>query len=207
MSKRHKKKMLSTENGSGVQHAGIEIDYDKLAKAIVQAQEVTEHIREDRNRTEHEALIQRRKEILHEKDYSHIKCWLIRIAFSVLNEIGVMFRLFFISKENAEYFAGITPLTKILTIAMLGVIKWGFYITCAACLYGAYQGFGNFSMLTWFMGAFMFFMLARMLRIAGFEIDKMENGTELMNTAMLVMTVFTVIFAAVSTISSVMSKG
>ena len=207
MSKRRKKKTQSTEKISSVQHAGIDIDHDKLAKAIVQAQEEIEHVREDRNKAEHEALIQRRKEILHEKDYSHIKCWLIRKMFSAVNEIGVMYRLLFISKKNAEYFAGIMPLTKILTIALLGVIKWGFYIMCAACLYGSYQEFGDFSMLTWLMGAFVFFMLARMLRIAGFEIDKMENGTELMNTAMLVMTVFAVIFSAVSTISSVMSKG
>jgi hypothetical protein len=57
------------------------------------------------------------------------------------------------------------------------------------------------------MGGFCFFMLARMIRIAGFEIDNMEDGVALMNTATLVMTVFTVVFAAISTISSVMSKG
>ena len=204
MSKRHKKKQ-NAEIRSSVQNVSVEIDYDKLTKLIVRAQEETERTKEERKRAAHEALIHKRKEILHEKDYANVKCWLWRHILFGINEVGVMRRLLFLSKKNAKHFSGVMPLTKMLTLSLVSVIKYGFYFLTMTCLIGAYSSFGEFAVLTWLVGAFMFFLLARMVRIAGFEIDHMENGTELMNTAMLVMTVFTVIFAAVSAVLSVMN--
>ena len=207
MKKRYKKKTQIAENSNNVPHVSVEVDYNKLAQAMVKAQMENERIRKEKKAAEAEEINARKREILHEKDFSHVKCWLWRKIRYTLNQAGVMCRLLFLSKKDAKYFPGVMPFTKMLASGLVRTIQWGFYLLCATCVYGAHQSLDVFNTLTLAVVAIVFFGLARLIRLARFEIENMEDGAELMTTAMLIMTVFSIIIAAVSVIASATGKG
>ena len=62
----------------------VNIDYAKLADAIAVSQEKSELRKQEKAEIERQRILEKRKEILKEKDFSHIK-------FSIWREIRVFF--------------------------------------------------------------------------------------------------------------------
>ena len=179
----------------------VNIDYEKLAKEIVAAQEESTRENELRQEQKRQEILAKRKEILHEKDFSCIKCWPWRAVRTLLNRLRVFFGIIFVSKKNAQYFAGVAPLAKLLALSLLALIRYGFYTLSIVCVYGIWKQWGSGHEIAWLAGAFVLFVIARVIRIAKFEIEAMKSETNLMTTAMAVVSVFALILSAIGIVS------
>lgn len=174
----------------------IEIDYDKLAKAIVKANAEAEHKKkEERERKEAEDE-KRIKEILGEKDFSHIKRKTVREFRRAYNSFKVMLRILTLSREKAEYFDALFPLIGMLTSFLLFVIGLAFYALAGIALYVSFQ-YGLFAFTYGIMFALLFIMFARIIRIARFEIERIEDASHLMNISMTIISVVTLVLAVI----------
>lgn len=164
----------------------VNIDYEKLAEAIVKAQEENSKTGENRKEQLHQSIIEKRIEVLHEKNFSHIKCKFIRRIRTFFNQIRVFLGLMFISKKDAQHFAGISMLTKMVSLALLALIRYGLYFLCIRNLLFMFiywnDGKGSIHLLC----ALVFFIIARFIRIAKFEVEAMQDENCLNNTAMAI---------------------
>lgn len=179
----------------------VNIDYDKLAKAIVAAQEDGAKEKEKQQEQKRQEILAKRKEVLHEKDFSSIKCRPYRAVRTLLNRLRVFFGIIFVSKKDVQYFAGVAPLAKLLALGLLALIRYSFYILSIACVYGIWKQWGSGREIAWLAGAFVLFVIARVIRIAKFEIEAMKSETNLMTTAMAVVSVFALILSAIGIVS------
>ncbi len=153
-----------------------EIDYEKLANAIVKAQqeadkqnEIERHKAEEKQREE---IIAKRKEILKEKDFSYIKCGFWRVIRTFFNTLRVFINILFLRKKDLKYFTAFDAFVKLITILFMFIIRISLYAIVIALIVLMFAGF-NLAVCIAF--AFATFTIAQLLRIATNEIDNIEN--------------------------------
>lgn len=154
----------------------VEIDYDKLAQAIVKATlEASEQSRideENEKKKKAEVIEQNRREYLKRKDFSHISCPFWRKIRIFLNDFLMVIRLIFIPKSKIGLFDALDELvasfTQILILA-IRVVLYGFsiFLIIGACRTRQYLFFGIF--------AFGFFAFGQLFRIAQYEVNRLKD--------------------------------
>lgn len=183
----------------------IVIDYDELAKAIIKAIDGSSD-EERRQQAEIDIEIQnKRREILGEKDFSHIKSKIWREMRGFLNSLRVLWKLATMSRKEAEYFTTVNNLTKMLTSFLLFLIELAFYVIAGVvCYYSVSSGwiFSDGLIISFFLAAF-----ARMIRIARFEIERIDDSNYLMNISMMVIAVVTLVVTIVGLFMSSANLG
>lgn len=169
----------------------IEIDYDMLAKAIIKAKDDI-YEEERKQQAEKDLEIQKkRREILGEKDFSHIKSKVRRELMSSLNEFKVMWKMLTLTREEAAYFTTVKQLTKMLTSFLLSIIGLAIYVLAGVLFYISISKIIIFTEGIIFSAFLVIF--ARMIRIARFEIDRIEDSNYLMSVSMLIIALVTLI--------------
>ena len=179
----------------------VEIDYDKLAQALVKANLELREKENARLQAEEIEAIQKGSEVLGEKDFSYIKnkAWRsIRIFF---NRARVFLKLLTLSKKEAECFVAVSELTKMLTSALLFSISLVFYILAAITVYISLE-YGIPIVVGGISFALLFIAIARIIRIARFEVERMKDDGHLMNTSMTVIAVVTLLFTVIGIVIS-----
>ena len=180
------------------------IDYDKLAQAINKASVDLEVQKEKVNTERKDKILKKRNEILNEQDFSQIKCRPLREIKTFFNSIEVAYRFLTLSRENAQHFSTLKGLTKMLTTFLVFLIEITFY-TFALVLVGiAFSG----GILALYCGIFavLFVVFGRLIRLARFEIERMEDDAQLMNIAMMVIALITLIATIIGIIISSVHK-
>lgn len=162
-----------TNHYHNVFRSTTEIDYEKLAKEMVKAQQEAEEqkeiARQKKEEKQREEIIAKRKEILKEKDFSYIKCGFWRVIRTFFNTLRVFINILFLRKKDLKYF---TAFVKLITILFMFVIRITLYAVVIALIVLMFAGF-NFAVCIAF--AFATFTIAQLLRIATNEIDNIEN--------------------------------
>jgi len=181
------------------------IDYDKLAQAINKASADLEAQKEKVNAERKDKILKKRNEILNEQDFSHIKCRPLREIKTFLNSIEVAYRLLTLSRENAQHFSTLKGLTKMLTTFLVFLIEITFYAFALILVGISFSG----GILALYCGIFaiLFVVFGRLIRLARFEIERMEDDAQLMNIAMMVIALMTLIATIIGIIISSLHKG
>lgn len=153
-------------------NVNVEIDYDKLAQAIVKANiEAITSIRENEEE-KHSKIVQLRKDYLKEKDYSSVKNPIIRAIKTFFNRLSVFIKLLFIPKEVLKIFSAVDRLTALFTSALLSIIKFILYIFTTIFFIGLLYGAPTIPALLFGLLCFIF---AQFFRIIQYEIDRMNK--------------------------------
>ena len=175
----------------GIKTKDIVVDYEKLAEAIVAAQEKCEVKKREKVEEDRQEILAKRKEILKEKDFSHIKFSIWREIRVFFNNIKVMWNLLTLSREDAKYFAAVRGLAKLLSSLLLYSISVVFYFFSFAALYNfiSNAAFSEKYIIFFFVSI----VLARIVRLARFEVERMENQAELMNVTMFLIALITLV--------------
>lgn len=168
---------INTENTNNnmtdhIEDMNVEIDYDKLARAIVKAQiEADNAIKklEEKKRSE---ILELRKDYLQEKDYSGERNFITRGLKTFFNRLRVFIKLLFIPKEELEFFSAIDRLTALFTSALLSIIKFILYVLTIIFTIGLLYGAHIMPLLPFALVCFVF---ARFFRIIQYEIDRMNK--------------------------------
>ncbi len=153
-------------------------DYQEFADAIVKAQlKVKEKEDELNKQKSKEANIEWQK-IIGYKEYSEDKKWLIKRLHKLKNVIVVFFNMLFFKKKNAKYDIATFAILKLFLSALLGIFKFLLYLFAIGLLVSSFYSFAEKAFV--FSGlplccAFLSFVIARLIRIAQFEVENMSE--------------------------------
>ena len=183
----------------------VEIDYDKLAQAIIKSKTEIENKERKQRQEKEDDMQNKRKEILGEKDFSHIKNKTLREFRVFLNDLRVAWKMLTMSKEEAMYFTTVSSLTKMLTSFLLFLIELAIFAFAGVVLYFSVSSglvFSDGIIVALFSVAF-----ARMIRIARFEIERIDDNNYLMNISMMVIAVVTLVITILGLFISSSNSG
>lgn len=170
------KKKNNTTVVNNIDSVNVEIDYEKLAKAMIKAQQEADKQKEiERQKAEEkqrEEIIAKRKVILKEKDFSYIKCGFLRTIKTFFNTLRIFINILFLRKEDLKYFTAFDAFVKLITILFMFIIRILLYAIVVVLFVLMFAGF-NLAVCIAF--AFATFTIAQLLRIATNEIDNIEN--------------------------------
>lgn len=187
----------------------METDYSQIQKAIVQsiisANEEMAMRKELKEKQIQEELRVKRSEILKEKDFSYIKCQKWREFRTFFNSLRMLWNLLTLTREEAKYFSALSGLTRMLTSLLLFVIGIAFYVLAGIFVASAF--FAGMFAAECIIVAILFLVFARLVRIARFEIEHIEDDSFLMNIAMMVIALVTLVVTIIGIIISAYASG
>lgn len=184
---------------NNIQELNIEIDYDKLADAIVKAQNIAnmqnEQSKQDMAEKERQEIIRRRKDYLKEKDFSYTKCRFWRAIRTALNRLRVFKRLLFIPKKQIKLFSAIDGLISSFTTGLLFIVRIILYFFAGGFIISIFWGNDIFTSLSI---AFTIFVFAQLVRIAQYEVERLKDRDYILALFVGILTIFSIIISIIT---------
>ena len=166
----------------------IEIDYDKLALAIVKAKRIEEENEEKENA---KALASWKKEIGYNEHTD--KKGIAKKVYCFCNRIKMVLNIMFISKKKHIATSPTSAFIQELTRSFFVLIQWVLTLI-VVCLVGVLfyhpgikYGFSEYSMCIVFV--FLSFILSRLFRLMAIEIEQMSNREQILGVFTAVISV------------------
>ena len=180
MAKKNNKKAISTKfNNSNSYHKNqTDFDYEKLALAIVKAQELSEQILEKEKADELKCNIQNWHKIIGYKEHTIDEKWFAGTLLSVRNFFSVFIHFLFFNKKHAKSDAMTYAILQMATSAIFSACKWMLYYISIIYILEFIESFVEpIEAVNWFniLYASVLFIFARIFRIVVFEIDNMKD--------------------------------
>lgn len=173
---------------NNIEEINLEIDYDKLAAAIIKAKRIE---KENQEREKEVALAKWRVEVGY-NDYSN-KTGISKKFFCTCNRIKVVWNIMFISKKKHIETSPTSSFIQGLTSSFFVLIQWLLTVfTIAFTVAIAYHpniqyGVGEYFMCGSF--ALLAFMLSRVFRLMAIEIEQMSNREQVLGVFTAVVSV------------------
>lgn len=177
-----KKKSGKNKQYTETQQHGITIpetfDYQRFADAIVNAQFKAGEKEKEITEQENQKADAEWKRLLGYKEYDSDKKWPIRIFYELRNDIVLLYHILFFKRENAKYDIATFALLTLSLCAVFALLKVVLYLTTIAFLalvfYSAAKGNFPHGFVS-LCFALLSFMIARLVRMAQFEIENMKE--------------------------------
>ncbi len=191
----------------GIKSKKVEIDYDKLADAIVKAHN---HIKEQERIEQCDAQKQletKWDEAIHYKKYPETRNIFLRGIQEIRNTIVTFLSVIFFRKKNAKNDIVTFGLMRIAISSIFGIIKWVLYAAATILLI---VSFYSFSKAEWIMQpinilySFVVFVFARLFRIAAYEAENMHDKQNLIGILSALSAFLALIVAMISLVVAVM---
>lgn len=174
---RHKKKNNGNSN-TIINNA--EIDYDKLAEAIVRANII---LKEQEKADENNTIDAKEKEwhkIIGVKDYPDSEKFFKRKIHEIRNNISLLLHIVFFKEKNAKYDVATFGLLQMATICVFSLCKLILYVLTLLFLVATFFTLSNKEWIFYFnpvylLYAFLTFFFSRIFRVASFEIKNITD--------------------------------
>lgn len=166
------KKKKSQKQNSDVQIDVKNVNEEILAQAIVKAYFDAEEKKIKKENEDKEKAHREWLEFLGQKEYPENENRLKKMWHKVCNDLRLLMKLLFISRKDVKNTRATFALMSLTIVCVFTIIKW--------CLYGAVVLFIAMIILQkishiGIFGAAICFVLARVFRIASFEIEEMQD--------------------------------
>lgn len=168
--KRTRKKQQSKLHNY-IENINVDIDYDKLAKAIVSAQN---QVDEDKVKEQERQTEERLKEwhkIVHYKEYSENSGKIKIFLYNIRNAACGFYALITFKRKNAKNDSTTFVLLQSATSNLFSAIKWILYVITIFIVLAVIQNHKP----VWLIYGLGSFTFARIFRVASFEIDNMKD--------------------------------
>ena len=183
------KKKEKAQTINQIQNLNLEIDYDKLALAIVKAKRIE---KENEELAKAKALAEWRASVGY-KEHNEKK-GLLKHVFRFGNRAKVVFNIMFISKKKHIATSPISAFIQELTSLFFKLCCWGFTLLAitfaVAMVYHPDMTFAINEYITCGLFAILSFMLSRVFRLMAIEIDQMSNREQVLGVFTAVISVF-----------------
>ena len=158
-------------------------DYDRMAEAIVNANLKLEEEKKAQVEYGKQKELEKRKEILGEKDFSHIDNRFKRKLYEQYNTMKMVCKILFLKEAEARYFKAIHILTLLVVAGILSIIEIVSYIIALACIcVPIYQYIfenGRFILIVQGVAfGILIDFFAKLIKIARIEVENTENSEE-----------------------------
>lgn len=182
---------------SNIQELNLEIDYDKLAEAIVKAKQIEE---ENATKKKAEELAAWRRSI-GKKDHEDKK-GLMKKIFVVCNRIKVSTKIIFYPKKKKLYNSMTGAFMQGITTAFFNLIKWFLWLLSAAFILSIFlHGEVEFTILDYITcvgRAILAFVVAGIFRLMAIETEQLTDRERILG-------IFTAVVAVIPMIESIVS--
>lgn len=182
---------------NNIKEVNLEIDYDKLAEAIVKAKQIEE---ENATNKKAEELAAWRKSIgvnNHED-----KKGIIKAIFVIFNCFKVFTKIMFYPKKKKLYNSMTGAFMQGLTTAFFNIIKWCLWVLSAAFVLSMFfHGEVEFTILDYFAcvgRAILAFAVAGIFRLMAIETEQLTDRERILG-------IFTAVVAVIPMIESIVS--
>lgn len=170
VNKRNRKKQQSKLHNY-TENINVEIDYDKLAKAIVSAQnQVDEDKAKEQDKQKEERLKEWHK-IVHYKECSENSGKIKMFLYNIRNVVCAFYVLITFKRENAKNDSITFSLFQSVTSILFSAIEWLFYMITVSIVLVIIKN----NKPVWLIYGLVSFIFARIFRAASFEIDNMKD--------------------------------
>lgn len=181
----------------------IEIDYDKLAMAIVKAHQISAENDKTNSLKQEQKSKQEWNDIIGYKEYPENENCFLKRVHSIKNDLTIFVKTIFFKKENAKADYITFSLLKMVLSGLIGIIKWIFYVFAVILLLSTFFKIENKCIfltlkIEYLSFAFGFFIIACILRIAVFEVENMKDRTLLMSILSVLISIVAAILALVA---------
>lgn len=177
------------------------LDYQKLADAIVDAQMRAKEIEKCELEKETQKKQDEWKKILGYKEYPVSKFKFVNGFYNFINHIKVLLRIIFFKKEHAKFGVATALILNLSIKVVLSVIEKVMYIIAGILTVVSFYSFGE-EIFTFNCGCFflaiVLFVVARAIRIAKFEIDNIHDRNYLIGLSSAVSAFAAMILAIAS---------
>lgn len=170
MDKRAKKKQNSKPHNY-IENIYVDIDYDALAKAIVNAQNQADDERTRKNEIQKEEQLKEWHKIVYYKECPNNSGKIKTFLYNIRNAVCGLYALIIFKRENAKNDHTTFSLLQFATLGLFDAIRFLLYIITAFAILAAIRN-NELTWLIWGIGSFIF---ARFFRIASFEIINMKD--------------------------------
>ena len=172
----------------------VEIDYDKLAQAIVKTNQLSKEEEKAAIENAKKEIIANRMKALGEKDFSHIKNGIWRSIRTTLNKAKVFLRLLFVPKEIAKNLSAVDSLFKLIASLFFGVVRMVLYLIMGCFVIFTFVH----KMPILLLYGVSIFILAQLVRIAQIEVEHMEDRGYLMAISGTIIAIASLVVAILS---------
>ena len=184
---------------NNIESVNLDIDCDKLAEAIVKAQQKAEKQKQkeiqDAEKKQNEEILQKRKRILKEKDFSYINCRLWRNIRVFFNSFRIFFNILFMRKENIKYFSAVDSLISSANCLLLRIFRYVLYFVVLICVVFAFQ---KINIMLCMIVAFASLTIAQLIRIAENEVENIHEREYSIAIFSGLISVFLLFFSVIS---------
>ena len=153
-------------------------DYQKFADAMFEAQLRANEKANELKEKQFETNDVEWKRIIGYKEYKNDKNWFYKKIHHFRNSIVVLFHMLFFKKNNAKYDVATLAILRLSLTAIFGIFKWFLYLVAIVLVIATFYSFSEkvfrFHMLP-LCYSFLSFLIARMIRVAQFEIENMKE--------------------------------
>ena len=182
---------------NNIQELNLEIDYDKLAEAIVKAKQ----IEEDNEAKKRSAELDEWKRSIGVNNHDDKK-GLKKSIFVFFNHIKIFFNLLFFSKKKRVRVSMTGAFMQSITAAFFHMIKIMLWILSLAfisvCIYHGNMGFDFLDYVYYIGFAIIAFMLASIFRLMAIETEQITDRERVLGVFTAVMSVIPMIEIIVS---------
>ena len=172
----------------------VDIDYDKLAKAIVKANQMSKEEEKAAIENANKEIIANRMKALGEKDFSHIKNGIWRSIRTALNKAKVFLRLLFVPKEIAKNLSAVDSLFKLIASLFFGVVRMVLYLVVGCFVIFTFVH----KMPILLLYGVSIFIFEQLVRIAQIEVEYMEDRGYLMAISGTIIAIASLVVAILS---------
>ena len=149
-------------------------DQQAMTEAIVQAFQIIEEQKKNKELELQKAANQEWKDIMGQKIYPEDEKWYLKKLHLLQNNVVGLGKVFFFKENNARDLKATFSLIKLVVCDIFKVCEWCLY---AAAIYVICLCFKNHTHIIWrILMAFANWMLGRFFRIATFEVENLEDG-------------------------------
>lgn len=193
--------------GTKLKPKKIEIDYDKLADAIVNAHNRIKEQEQIEQCEEQEKQEARWHTVIHYKNYPETRNIFLRGIREVRNAVAVLFSVVFFRKKYAKDDIVSFGLMRMAIVSTLGLIKVTLYLAALLLFRCVFYSFDDKTWIArsiYLLYSFVTFVFARMFRVAAFEADNPNDKQSIIGILSALSAFLALIVAIISLIVAVM---
>ena len=203
MANKRTKKKLQSKPQNYIENINIDIDYDKLAKAIIKAQnQIDEDKAKEQERQKEERLVEWQKN-LNYTNYPTSEKWCKRIWHSIKNTICVFWSMCTLKKEKIDEDKITFGLLQLAGSSIFSFISFLLYIITFAIIAFLISDSMNDNILAnaqpfFAVYAILTLLFASIFRIAAFEIEKIKSKDYLISIISVTTSIVAMIVAIIA---------
>ena len=168
----NKKKENIIQNVSSAEDKGM--DKKMLIEAFVEAHDIIEEEKKKQDVLQEEKETKEWRKILGEKEYPDNEKWYLKVVHKARNEFVTTWSLLFFREQDTKAIRTTVALMKLVVAGLFTLCKWSCYFISLLLIVLAFSM--DVYRVLCVIGAFFCWGIARLIRIAIFEITKIKDG-------------------------------